>query len=101
MGGMRTLGLFMLLCLLGGCGLRPERALVQAAGIGDLQTLDKLCGEGTDANALIDGYTALTLALDKGHPEAVPLLLRCKPDLSLTNEKLHTALQLAAFNGYV
>lgn len=100
-GGMKRIwGVIILLVLGTGCGVSPDRAMVQAAGNGDLETMDRLCQEGADVNALVDGYTALTLAMDKGHPEAVPLLLKYKPNLSLANEKMHTPLQLAAFNGY-
>jgi ankyrin repeat protein len=88
------------LVLFSGCE-KPERALVRAAGNGDLESITKLCGRRLDPDLIIDGYTAMTLALDKGHPECVPLLLKCHANPNKPNERFHSPLQLACFSGYL
>src|ERR1051326_8443451 len=52
---------------LGGCFSGSSRALVDAAGNGDVNLIESLCAKGVDPNQLVDGYTALTMAVEKGH----------------------------------
>ena len=58
-------------------------AFLDAARDGDTDRLTELLAKGIDPNTMINGETALKLAVEESHEEAVGLLLRngADPDL--------------------
>ncbi len=77
----------------------PSRAVVffNAAGSGNVATLENLLNSGMDVNAKDDsfGHTALIIASRRGHLPVVELLLAKGADVNATDNYGNTALRWA------
>ena len=67
---------------LAGCSSPKERALVEAAGAGDIRQLRELIDSGTDVNAVALEWTPLTQAAYAGQLDAVKLLISAGADIN-------------------
>ncbi|HMK36774.1 MAG TPA: ankyrin repeat domain-containing protein, partial [Desulfomonilaceae bacterium] len=71
------LGLFLVILMSGASfagDIDKNQALGEACEKGDLADVKSLLGQGADANAETNGWTALMLASGEGHTEIVKLL---------------------------
>lgn len=75
--------------------------LWEAAEAGDAAALGAFVDAGVPVDAKDDGWTALQLSAQKGHTEAVSLLLDKGADVNALNGNGYTPLLLAAMDGQV
>ncbi len=80
----------------------PTAQLIEAAGMGDTETVRSLLQEGVDVDAKneVFGYTALILAARQGYAETVRVLLENGADVSTADRYGSTALRWAEKNGH-
>ena len=77
--------------------LAQEAAFFDAAGSGDVATLESMLNGGVDVNVRDDsfGHTALIIASRRGHLPVVELLLAKGADVNVTDNYGNTALRWA------
>lgn len=77
--------------------LAPQAAFFDAAGSGDVATLESMLNSGVDVNVkdASFGHTALIIASRKGHLPVVELLLAKGADVNVTDNYGNTALRWA------
>lgn len=100
MGFAKQAGLLVLLvatvCLSMGCASRDDVALVDAAGSGDLPTVQALLKRGANIEATaFDGLTPLDAAAKQGHLEILRYLVDAGASVNGTTRTDRTALGLA------
>ncbi len=79
----------------------PSQQLVEAAYLGDTETVFTLLQEGTDPNAADkNGVTALAWAASKGWAEVVKLLFEHGADASRKDNRGKTPIYMADLNGH-
>lgn len=80
----------------------PTARLIEAAGIGDTDTVRALLDEGIDINARneVFGHTALIVAARLGYTDTVRVLLEKGADVNATDKYGTTALHWAEKNGH-
>lgn len=77
------------------------QALIDAAGAGLLNRVEKLLAAGVPANSVdVDGNSPLICAAEEGHEDVVHLLLQHKADVLVRNVESESALHVAAWNGH-
>ena len=86
----------------GAMSKQNDNAFFSACKKGDLAALQEILRQGVSVNAVNDdGNTGLILAAQKGHTEAVRLLLKAGADVNLANkEDGQTALLQACWDGH-
>jgi ankyrin repeat protein len=90
-----------LLMTLVGCASEQDKALIAAAGGGDVAEIKRLVDSGANVNAIaLDDWTPLTRAADRGRFEAVRLLIESGADVNKPAGDLYP-LFFAADNGHV
>lgn len=93
--------LLMLMVALTGCASQREKALIEAAGKGDVEEMRNLIDRGADVNVVaLDDWTPLTRAASKGQIDAVRLLIASGANVNKTSGNL-SPLFFAADGGYV
>ena len=93
--------LWALLMSLAACASQPDKALIVAAGSGDVAEMRRLIDRGANVNAVaLDDLTPLTHAADRGHIEAVRLLIASGADVNKASGDL-SPLYFAADSGHV
>ena len=86
--------------LLAGCNSKAERAIVAAAGSGDVEQVRILLDNGANVDAVaLDDWTPLTRAADKGHMKMIELLLSRGASINKPSGDL-TPLFFAARSGH-
>jgi ankyrin repeat protein len=81
---------------------KDTNKLIDAAGSGDLDTVQRLLETGLDVNVkLKDGFTALMAAITSGHTEVVKALLTSGADSNLRDDHGMTPLMMAAGKGRI
>ena len=77
-----------------------EKALITAAGNGDIKTVISFIKENININAENDlGYTPLIAASKNGHGEIIQLLISLKADLNAKDQDGWSSLTNTVFNG--
>jgi ankyrin repeat protein len=90
-----------LLAILVGCASEQDKALVVAAGKGDLVEMRRLIDRGANVNTVaLDDWTPLTRAADRGGVEAVRLLIASGGDVNKPSGDL-SPLFFAADGGHL
>ena|SRR5882762_1993421 len=75
--------LWILVMALVGCASQQEKALIEAAGKGDVARMRHLIDQGADVNAVaLDDWTPLTRAASNGRIDAVRLLIASGADIN-------------------
>jgi len=72
-----------------------------AATRGDVIEMERLIAEGANPNALVDDWTPLQRAADKGHVAAMAALLKAGAHVDGADSRGWTPLMLAAHNGHI
>jgi ankyrin repeat protein len=93
--------LWILVMALVGCASQQEKALIEAAGKGDVARMRHLIDQGADVNAVaLDDWTPLTRAASNGRIDAVRLLIASGSDINKGSGDL-SPLFFAADGGHV
>lgn len=83
-----------------GASLPPDHALRRAVATGDLETVERLVGEGVDPDRSIsDGKILVHLAAARPSPEVLQALLEAGANPDLADAQGRTALHVAALEG--
>ena len=83
-----------------GCGL-SERALFDAAKVGNIEAVKRQLAAGANVNAPnTDGVTPLVFAADEGHKEIVEILIANGADVNTRDKYKGTPLLRAASGGH-
>jgi ankyrin repeat protein len=93
--------LLMVMMALMGCASQQDKALIEAADMGDVEKMNHLIDNGADVNAVaLDDWTPLTAAASKGRIDAVRLLIASRADVNKSRGGL-SPLFFAADRGHV
>src|SRR5579872_1363375 len=93
--------LLVLMMFLGGCASKQDKALIEAAGEGNVERMRQLIGGGANVNVVaLDDLTPLTNAAEKGQLDAVKLLIASGADVNKSVGGL-SPLFFAARKGHV
>jgi uncharacterized protein len=91
----------MLVMVVSGCTSQHDRALIEAAGDGDVARMRHLIDGGADVNVVaLDSWTPLTIAASNGQLGAIELLVASGADVNKTVAGL-SPLFFAARKGHV
>jgi len=93
--------LLALTMFLGACASQQDKALIEAAGDGDIERMRQLINGGADVDVFaLDSWTPLTIAASNGRLDAAKLLVQSGADVNKSVAGL-SPLFFAARNGHV